>query len=235
MNGTLYIVATPIGNLSDISPRAAETLREASCVLAEDTRVAGKLLAHLAIKTTLERFDANSSASAIVKIIDRLKRGENIALVSDAGTPAISDPGAHLVDEIVRALGQETKIVPIPGPSAITSALSVSGFYSDRFSFFGFPPPKKGRGAYIKKIADAPETSVFFESPHRIRKTLAELAAICPERRAVVCRELTKMFETVHRGTVRETAAANGLREQGEFVVVLGPQKGLNTRQLMVE
>jgi 16S rRNA (cytidine1402-2'-O)-methyltransferase len=223
MLGTLYIVATPIGNLEDITARALKTLREASLVLAEDTRVAKKLLTHFDIHTSVERFDANASAAAIAKVIDRLRNGESLALVSDAGTPAISDPGSWLVAEALRTLGSELKNVPIPGPSAVTAALSVSGFHADIFTFFGFPPHKKGRAARLKEIAATEHTVVFFESPHRIEKTLAELRAICPERRAVVCRELTKMFETVERGTLKELSAAGRIRAQGEFVIVLGP------------
>ncbi len=223
MPGTLFIVATPIGNLADVSARALQTLREARLVLAEDTRVAKKLLSHFDIHTPLERFDANASRADIAKIISRLDAGDSLALVSDAGTPAISDPGAWLVSEALRALGSELKVVPIPGASAVSAALSVSGFPADTYTFFGFPPHKKGRASRIKEIAACPHTAVLFESPHRIGKALSELAAICPNRSAVVCRELTKMFETIHRGTVSELAVPGKIREQGEFVVVLGP------------
>jgi 16S rRNA (cytidine1402-2'-O)-methyltransferase len=223
MYGTLFIVATPIGNLEDITARALKTLREASLILAEDTRVAKKLLSHFDIHTLVERFDANASAAAIAKAIERLKNGESLALVSDAGTPAISDPGSWLVAEALRALGPELKIVPVPGPSAVTAALSASGFHADVFTFFGFPPHKKGRATRLREIAATEHTAVLFESPHRIEKILSELAAICPERRAVVCRELTKMFETIERGTVKELSAEGRIRAQGEFVIVLAP------------
>lgn len=223
MPGTLYIVATPIGNLQDISPRAITTLRGVDLVLAEDTRVAKKLLSHFEIHTPVERFDANADASAVRRIIDKLKNGATLALVSDAGTPAVSDPGSWLVSEVVRALGNEVKIIPIAGPSALTAALSVSGFYSDIFTFFGFPPHKKGRTTRLNEIAATKHTVVLFESPHRIEKTLMELRAICPERHAVICRELTKMFETIDRGTLAKLAEAGRVRPQGEFVIVLGP------------
>ncbi len=223
MSGTLYIVATPIGNLQDLSPRALATLRLASLVLAEDTRVAKILLAHFEIHTPVERFDAHADRLSVAKIIKRLSQGEELALVTDAGTPAISDPGSWLVAEAVQELGNELKVIPIAGPSAVTAALSVSGFNSDIFTFFGFPPHKKGRTARLKEIAETVHTVVFFESPHRIEKTLLELCAICPLRQAAVCRELTKMFETIERGTIRELSASGRIRAQGEFVVVLGP------------
>ncbi len=224
MTGTLYIVATPIGNLQDLSPRAIATLRDASLILAEDTRVVKKLLSHFDLHTPVERFDANAGAGMIERVIGKLRDGATLALVSDAGTPAISDPGAWLVAESVRALGPEAKIVPIAGPSAVTAALSISGFHSDIFTFYGFLPHKKGRTARLNAAAETEHTVVLFESPHRIEKTLAELKAICPARRAVVCRELTKMFETTERGTVAELAMPGRIRAQGEFVIVLGPK-----------
>lgn len=221
MTGTLYIVATPIGNLEDLTERAAKTLKAVSLILAEDTRVARKLLSHLDIHTPTERFDANSTPHDIRKAIERLRGGDSLALVSDAGTPGISDPGAWLVSEAVRELGDDLKVVPIPGPSSVTAALSVCGFGADAFTFFGFPPHKKGRAARLQEIAGCPHTAVLLESPHRIAKTLNELGALCPERRAAVCREITKMFETIYRGTIAELAAPGVIREQGEFVVVI--------------
>jgi len=223
MPGTLYIVGTPIGNLQDMTPRALTTLRAVNLILAEDTRVVKKLLSHFDIHVPTERFDANAGAGMVERIIGKLRGGASLALVSDAGTPAISDPGSWLVAEVVRALGNEVKIIPIAGPSAVTAALSVSGFHADIFTFYGFPPHKKGRSARLKEIAATEHTVVLFESPHRIEKTLAELSAICPERRAVICRELTKMFETVERGALSELARSGRIRPQGEFVIVLGP------------
>lgn len=224
MVGTLYIVATPIGNLNDMSPRAISVLSDVACILAEDTRVARKLLEHFAISVPVERFDANAGALTIAKAIERLRNGESLALISDAGTPAISDPGSWLVSEAARAASGEIRIVPVPGPSSVTAALSVSGFPAEAFIFFGFIPPKKGRKSRLEEIAGSDHTVVFFETPHRIEKTLAELSELCPQRRATVCRELTKMFETVQRGTVEELAKPGVVRPQGEFVVVLGPR-----------
>jgi 16S rRNA (cytidine1402-2'-O)-methyltransferase len=225
MAGTLYIVATPIGNLEDMNPRALKTLAVVDSVLAEDTRVTKKLMAHFAIRAPVERFDANADAKTIAGVVRRLAEGDSLALVTDAGTPAISDPGSWLVAQVLRELGDAAKIVPIPGPSALTAALSVSGFPSDRFAFFGFLPPKKGRATRLAEIAACADTAVLYESPHRIGKTLAELAALSPERNAVVCRELTKMFETIYRGKLAELARPGAVRAQGEFAVVLGPQK----------
>jgi len=141
--------------------------------------------------------------------------------VTDAGTPAISDPGSWLVSEAIRELGDALKVIPIPGPSSVTAALSVSGFPADSFVFFGFIPPKKGRAARIAEIAECGRTAVFFESPYRIEKTLTELNAACPKRRIVICRELTKLHETIYRGTLEELAKPGIIRPQGEFVVVL--------------
>jgi 16S rRNA (cytidine1402-2'-O)-methyltransferase len=225
MFGTLYIVATPIGNMEDITARAIKTLAAVDIILAEDTRMAGKLATHFGFKAALVRFDAHSTSGSIDKIINFLKNGKNLALVTDAGTPAISDPGSFLASEIVRALGNDAKVVAIPGPSAVTAALSVSGFNSDAFTFFGFLPHKKGRTAKIKEIAACEKTAVLFESPHRIIKTISELSAIGPTRLAVVCRELTKMFETIYRGTLSELATPEKIRPQGEFVIVLAPRK----------
>jgi 16S rRNA (cytidine1402-2'-O)-methyltransferase len=221
MYGTLYIVATPIGNMEDVTERAKKTLGAVSLILAEDTRVAKKLLTRLGIETPTERLDANATSQAIAKAIERLAEGKSLALISDAGTPAISDPGSWLVSEALRSLGNDLQVVPIPGPSSVTAALSVSGFNADTFTFFGFPPHKKGRAARFAEMADCRHLAVFLESPHRIAKALNELAVICPERRIVVCRELTKMFETAYRGTAAELAAEGVIREQGEFIVVM--------------
>jgi probable S-adenosylmethionine-dependent methyltransferase, YraL family len=225
MIGTLYIVATPIGNMEDITSRAIKTLAAVDIILAEDTRMTGKLAAHFGFRVGLMRFDAHSTSGSIEKVINFLKNGKNLALVTDAGTPAISDPGSFLVSEVVRTLGDDAKIIAIPGPSAVTAALSVSGFNSDTFTFFGFVSHKKGRTAKIKEIAECPKTTVLFESPHRIIKTISELSAISPERQAVICRELTKMFETIYRGNLSELALPEKIRPQGEFVIVLAPQK----------
>jgi 16S rRNA (cytidine1402-2'-O)-methyltransferase len=225
MIGTLYIVATPIGNMEDVTFRAIKILGAVDVILAEDTRMTGKLVSHFGFKAALARFDAHSTSGSIEKIINFLKDGKSLAIVTDAGTPAISDPGSFLVSEVVRALGIDAKIIAIPGPSAVTAALSVSGFNSDAFTFFGFVPHKKGRAAKIKEIAACEKTAVLFESPHRIIKTISELSAITPLRQAVICRELTKMFETIYRGALSELTTPEKIRPQGEFVIVLGPQK----------
>ncbi len=225
MFGNLYIIATPIGNMEDITLRAIKILQTVDIILAEDTRMTRKLATAYGFKAELVRFDAHSTSGNIEKVITFLKEGKNLALVTDAGTPAISDPGAFLVSEVVRALSNEAKIITIPGASSVTAALSVSGFNSDSFTFFGFIPHKKGRATKIKEIAECERTAVLFESPHRIIKTISELSAISPERQTVVCRELTKMFETVYRGKLSELAAPEKIRDQGEFVIVLGPQK----------
>jgi len=170
--GTLFIVATPIGNLKDISLRALETLKEVDLIVCEDTRHTRKLLSHFDIHKPLERFDAHAKESKIKKLIQMLQDNKNIALVTDAGTPAISDPGSVLVQ---KATEQGIRIIPIPGPSAVTTALSISGFPSDRFTFLGFIPHKKGRTKFIKNITETKHTVVFFESPHRIKKLLDEL------------------------------------------------------------
>lgn len=159
----------------------------------------------------------------IDQIIELLRNGKNLALVSDAGTPAISDPGGKLVEEVLRALGDGTEIIPLPGPTAVAAAASVSGFPTDKFLFLGFPPHKHGRAAFFKKIDTAEETVIFYESTHRILKSLEELRTAAGERRVTVCRELTKMFETIYRGTVSkvlEKLKADTIK--GEFVIVVG-------------
>lgn len=224
--GTLYVVATPIGNLSDVTDRARATLAQVDAVLCEDTRVTSKLMAALGIGKTLISFHQHSGASKTDALARRLEAGESFALVTDAGTPAISDPGGLLVEAVVRALGEKARVVPIPGPSAAIAALSISGFPADRFAFLGFPPHKKGRQSFFRDLAAMDGTVVFYESTHRILKCLEEMDALAPlkERRLCVCRELTKLHETVYRGTaaqVTERLKATSIR--GEFVVVLGP------------
>ncbi len=220
----LSIVATPIGNLEDITLRAIRVLREADLILAEDTRVAAKLLAHLEISgKTVWRYDEHSHEKMLPKIIDALQAGKHLALTTDAGTPGISDPGSRLAAALLEKL-KDIKIEAIPGPSALIVAASISGFSMDEFVFLGFPPHKKGRETFFKNLAGEERAIVLYESPHRIIKTLEAIAKLQPERSAVVCRELTKQFETIRRGTV-----ANVLEKvkkepiKGEFVVVLAP------------
>jgi 16S rRNA (cytidine1402-2'-O)-methyltransferase len=219
---TLYIVATPLGNLEDISRRAERVLREVDSVVSEDTRVTGKLLHHLGIQKPMLAYHARSSTLRTVEIIDLLRQGKNLALVSDAGTPGINDPGGKLVERVARELGQTVTITPVPGPSTVATALSVSGFPAERFRYLGFPPHKKGRPTFFRELAALPETIVFLESPYRILKALEALAVELPGRELAVMRELTKLHETIYRGTPREVT--NQLKNdtvKGEFVVVI--------------
>jgi 16S rRNA (cytidine1402-2'-O)-methyltransferase len=218
---TLFIVATPIGNLSDVSERAKATLASVSVVLCEDTRVTGKLLSHFGIKTPTMSYHQHSGNDKTKKIFEMLEEGKDLALVTDAGTPGISDPGGKLVEAVVK---KGFTIVPIPGPSAATAALSVCGFPTDEFLFLGFPPNKKGRQTYFDRLAAIESTAVIYESTHRIFKTLDEIGKRTPNRRLVVCRELTKLHETTYRGTAAEvTEALKSTSIKGEFVIVLAP------------
>lgn len=219
---TLYIVATPIGNLEDVSCRAERILREVDLILCEDTRVTKKLLNHFGIATQTISFHTHSAISRTREIIDGLAAGKNMALVSDAGTPGINDPGGRLIEEVVRQCGEAVSIVPIPGPSAVIAALSISGFPTDSFQYLGFPPHKKGREKFFRAVAAAECTTVFLESPYRILKALESLETLMPERHMMIGRELTKMFESVYRGTPSEvTAALKSDTVKGEFVVVV--------------
>jgi len=219
----LYIVATPIGNLEDITLRAISVLTNADLILAEDTRVTKVLLERYNIKKDLLSYHEHSGLKKLDRIVELLKNGNNLALVTDAGTPGISDPGNYLIKEVLKEI-PDLKIVPIPGPNAAIAALSISGFYSDEFVFLGFPPHKKGRQTFFRKVGATPATVVFYESKHRIIKTLEDLKikASLGDRQLVVARELTKQFETIYRGTtedvLRELQGGNIL---GEFVVVV--------------
>lgn len=218
----LYIIATPIGNLEDVTFRALRVLKEVDLILCEDTRVTSKLLAKYDIRKTLQSYHQHSKLAKVERILDVLAEGKSIALVSDAGTPGISDPGGLLVEEVVKRFGGKAKIIPIPGANAALSALSVSGFPTDRFIFLGFPPHKKGRKTFFDEIAAREETQVFYESKHRIEKALVELVERLGDRPIIVARELTKQFETIYRGTAAECLAQ--LRADkilGEFVVVV--------------
>ncbi len=221
----LFIVATPIGNLKDITLRAIETLRAVDFIICEDTRVSSKLLTHYGIHKPLVSYFQHSKLSRIDEIIDRLGRGESAALITDAGTPAIADPGGVLVKKVVESLGGGITIEPIPGPSALVAALSIAGLPADSFLFLGFPPHKKGRQSLWKRIAESKDTIVFYESPHRITKSLDELRKhIKSDRRVVVGRELTKMYESVYRGSLGEALEAVTKDPiKGEYVVVVAP------------
>jgi len=220
-NGALFIVSTPIGNLGDLSARAQETLRAVDAILAEDTRHTRALLTHFDIHTPLESYHEHNEASATPSLVSRLQLGARLALVSDAGTPLLSDPGARLVHAVVAA---GIAVVPIPGPSALLAALVGAALPADRFTFFGFVP-RKGpeRRAALADIAALRHTAVLYEAPNRVGETLADLAAAgAGERAAVVARELTKQFEEFRRGTVHELAAAFAeTPPRGEVVIVL--------------
>jgi len=224
--GILYIIATPLGNLGDITLRALEILKSVDLVVCEDTRQSVKLLNHYSIARPLVSYFQHSKLSKIEYIAEQLARGKNIALVTDAGTPGISDPGGMLVSRLTSewAGEKEIKIVPIPGPCAAIAALSICGFPTDKFNFMGFPPHKKGRETYFKKVAEADETVVFYESTHRILKAIEQLKLLMPERQIVVAREITKMFESIYRGTAEKILSIlNGDKNnlKGEFVIVV--------------
>jgi len=232
--GILYIVATPIGNLEDLTFRALRILSEVDLILSEDTRVTKKLLDHYQIKTPTLSYHQYSKLQKTEYIINLLKEGKNLALVSDAGTPGISDPGNKLIHKILESTEGnplQIKIIPIPGPSAVTAAVSVSGFPMDKFVFMGFPPAKKKRKKFFEEVLISKYPVIFYESPHRIIKTLEELrnSIICHDRisklQVVVCRELTKKFETIYRGKIAEVVKKiEKDKIKGEFVVIVGKQ-----------
>ena len=224
MSGTLYIVPTPIGNLEDITLRAIRILKESDLVLCEDTSVTQKLFQEYEIETDTTVFYANSAVKNINKILKTLEEGAVVSLMSDAGTPTISDPGVLLVQKIYELL-PECKVIALPGASALTTALSVSGISSAQFTFYGFLPHKKGRETIFKKIAGSEITSVFYESVHRIEKTLDSLEEILDdERLVVVTRELTKIYEEVVRGSAKQVKGyffKHKDKIRGEFVVII--------------
>jgi len=223
---SLYVVATPIGNLEDFSFRALRILSEVDLILCEDTRVTKKLLDRYGIKTPTLSYHQHSKLQKIDYIINLLKQDKNIALVSDAGTPGISDPGGKLVEEAVESLNDSVKVVPIPGPSAVATAASISGFPVDKFLFLGFPPAKKKRKKFFEEILNSSYPVVFYESPYRILKTLNELKENFQVSgfgfQVMVCRELTKKFETIYRGNIEkviESVKNNMIK--GEFVIII--------------
>ncbi len=223
--GKLSIVATPIGNLEDITLRALRTLKECDVIYAEDTRVTSKLLARYEIKKPLQRLDAVTEMKKADEVLAHIEAGEHVALVSDAGTPGISDPGARLVAH-VREYLPAALIEAIPGPSALTAALSIAGLSSDHFLFLGFLPHKKGRQTAIKKIISSDVPVVLYESPHRILKLLGELSLVGEQRNVVIARELTKIHEEVISGTPSEVSThftAHPDTVRGEFVVIITP------------
>ncbi|PWB91583.1 16S rRNA (cytidine(1402)-2'-O)-methyltransferase [Methylocystis sp. MitZ-2018] len=219
----LHLVATPIGNLKDVSFRALSTLAAADAVVAEDTRVTKTLLAHYGISTPLIAYHEHNARVIRPHLLARLEAGAKLALVSDAGTPLVSDPGFRLVQE---ALEKGVHVTSVPGPSAVLAALVVAGLPTDRFFFEGFLPHKSGpRRARLAELAPIPGTLVFFESPRRLAETLADCAAILGKRNAAIARELTKMFESVRRGALDELATTLAEEEppRGEIVLLVAP------------
>lgn len=224
--GELYIIATPIGNLEDITLRALRFLKEADLILAEDTRVVLKLLERYEIENKkLQSYHQHSNPQKIDFILNLLKNGQKIALVSDSGTPGISDPGNLLIKEIfIKA--PDVKVSPIPGPSALAAAASISGFPMDKFLFLGFPPAKKKRKKFFEEAANSKYPVIIYESTHRILRTIAELREASENFDVVVCRELTKKFETVLRGKAQEVEKKlNEGERRGEFVIVARNEK----------
>ena len=219
MSGILYLVATPIGNLEDITLRAIRVLREAALVACEDTRRTRGLLTHLDIHTPILSLHEHNEAARIPRILDALREGKHVAVVSDAGTPVVSDPGAALVGAAVEA---GFRVVPIPGPSAVTAAVSLADFPALTFTFVGFLPRRRSeRTGLLSALAGLPVALVIFEAPHRIRETLADIDAVLGNRRMLLARELTKVHEEVLRGTAAEIRAVLPAAPRGEVTLVI--------------
>jgi len=217
MSGTLFVVATPIGNLEDITIRALRVLRDVSVIAAEDTRHTAKLLARHAITTSTTSLHEHNEASKSLSLIARLERGESIALVSDAGTPTISDPGGRLIRDAVEA---GIRVEPIPGASAVTAAMAVAGLPTERFSFHGFPPIRaKDRNAWFDRLVSVGGTAIFFEAPHRIQRTLSFLREKAGDCEVMVAREMTKVHEELVRGPISRVLPRLD-RPRGEFTVI---------------
>jgi 16S rRNA (cytidine1402-2'-O)-methyltransferase len=228
----LYVVGTPIGNLEDITLRALRILKEVDVILCEDTRVTKKLLNHYDIHTKTLSYHAHSTLQKVDYIIELLNEGKNLALVSDAGTPAVSDPGSLLVSKIrehfINSELEAPKIVAVPGASGFTSALSVAGVPVQDFTFLGFLPHKKGRETLFKEIASSERAMVFYESTHRLLKTLESLQKFTPDRKVVIGKEITKMFEDTLVGTAEELLKIftdTPEKTRGEFVVIVAPAR----------
>lgn len=220
--GTLYIVATPIGNLEDMTYRAVRVLQEADLIAAEDTRHTRKLLAHFGIATRLTPYHDHNEQLKTGQLLDRLREGDTVALVTDAGTPCIADPGYRIVSA---AAAEGIRIVPIPGPSALIAALSASGLATDRFAFEGFLPPKQGkRKNRLEELKGELRVLIFYEAPHRLPATLTDMAEVYGNRYAVIARELTKIHEELVRGTLPELAGRySTVSVKGEVVILLAP------------
>jgi 16S rRNA (cytidine1402-2'-O)-methyltransferase len=220
--GKLSVVATPIGNMGDITFRALWNLKECNAIYAEDTRVTLKLLNHYGLRKPLFRLDAATEAKKAEEIIGRLEGGEHVCYVTDAGTPGLSDPGARLVSLVRREL-PDAAIDAIPGPSALTAAFSIAGLNADAFTFLGFLPHKKGRQTAIQKIAKSAIPVVLYESPHRILKLLEEIEKAAPKSRLILARELTKIHEEILTGSAKDLIQTikKGGKARGEFVVFI--------------
>lgn len=222
MAGVIYMVATPIGNLGDITGRALEILEAVSFIACEDTRVTKKLTSHFGISKELVSIHHHTPEEVLLKLVERIKKGENVAYVSDAGTPGLADPGGKLVK---LANDKGITIIPIPGPSAVTAALSVAGLPANAYLFLGYPPHKKGRQSFWRQVSESVQAVVFFESTHRILKALRELGSVIDDREIVVGRELTKIHETIYRGSCSEVLQQIiNSSIKGEFVVVVSPK-----------
>ncbi len=218
--GTLTIVATPIGNLQDMTPHAIDVLQKVDVVLCEDTRVTKPLLTHFGITTATMSYHHHSTGAKVQEIRMLLEAGKHLALVSDAGTPGISDPGNKLIAELRVSLPQLI-VSTAPGVCAVTAALSISGFATDTFLFLGFPPHKQKRKKFFEEVAKSPYTVCFYESCHRIQKAISALAEVLPpDRQVCICREITKKFETVYRGTMSEIQS-HPMVAKGEFVIIV--------------
>ncbi len=236
--GILYIVATPIGNLGDITLRALETLKNVDVVLSEDTRVTGNLLRHFEIHKPLISFHEHTEGEKALKLVERMLAGESMALVTDAGTPGISDPGNVLV---ARAIEAGLRVVPIPGASALGAIISVAGIDMREFMFLGFPPHKKGRETFFRGVAESTLPVIYYESPHRVIKNLELLMELAPtslteprqDKKLVLGRELTKVFEEVVRGSVGEVKTyleGKTGKMKGEFTIIVYPVKSLSDK-----
>jgi len=217
--GTLYIVPTPIGHLADLTFRAKEVLEKVDLIACEDTRHTGILLKHYQISTAKISFHSHSGQAKVDKMMAYLRQGSQVALVSDAGTPGISDPGYRLIQA---ALYEGFQIIPLPGASACITALSASGLPTDKFLYLGFPPAKKGRQSFFKQVADSKYTVVFYESPHRLKKTLQQLVEQVSESAHIsIAKELTKIHETYYRGSIAEVMKSLPEKLKGEYVVMV--------------
>ncbi len=223
MSGTLYVVATPIGNLEDITLRALRVLRDAALIACEDTRQTRKLLDHYGIRTPTISYHEHNEAARASELLEKLLAGTSIALVSDAGTPLVSDPGYRLV---TKAVESGIRVEPVPGPSAVLAALAASGLPTDSFHFAGFLPPRASqRRKALARLKDEAATLVFYEAPHRVRETLEDIEAVLGPRPVVVARELTKVHEDFRRGTAAELRSAH-IPLKGEFTLLVGRASG---------